>query len=359
MEDKFLYKLVKGQTFGIVAQDGTANEYDPGLPEDLLLKMYRGMVQTRSFDSKALKLQAAGRMGTYAPMSGEEGFQIGSALALESADWLVPSYREGGAMTVKGVPMKTQYMMWMGNDFGNKIPDGVNCLPITIPVGSQMLHATGIAWAAKIRKEKYAVLCYFGDGATSRGDFHEALNFASVFQVPAVFICNNNGWAISTPVKEQTHAETLAQKGLAYGIPCYRLDGMDVLASYVMARDALQRAKEGKGPTFIEAMCYRYGAHTTADNPDLYRSKEELEKIRAATDPIVRFRNYLVKKKLWDDEKEKKLVKELDDAMDKIAREAEQTPPPAMDDLFAQVFATMPEYLKDELDHYHQVSGGK
>jgi pyruvate dehydrogenase E1 component alpha subunit len=151
----------------------------------------------------------------------------------------------------------------------------------------------------------------------------------------------------------------MAQKGIAYGIPSYRLDGMDVLASYVIARDALQRARDGKGPTFIEALCYRYGAHTTADNPDLYRSKEEMAKIRAATDPIVRFRNYLVKKKLWDDDREKKLVEEIDDAVDRATKEAEQTAPPTMDDLFRNVFATMPDYLKGELDYYHKVSGGK
>jgi pyruvate dehydrogenase E1 component alpha subunit len=359
MDDKFLYKLVKGQTFSIVAQDGTANELDPGLPEDLLLRMYREMVQGRLYDEKALKLQAAGRMGTYPPISGQEAVQVGSALALEKEDWLVPSYRELASMLVRGVSLKTMYLLWMGNDYGNVFPEGVNSLPIAIPVGSQVLHATGFAWAAKVRKEKYAVLCHFGDGATSRGDFHEGMNFAGVFQVPAVFISNNNGWAISTPVKEQTHAETLAQKGLAYGIPSYRLDGMDVLASYVMTKDALQRARDGKGPTFIEALCYRYGAHTTADNPDLYRSKEETAKIRAATDPIVRFRNYLVKKKLWDDDREKKLVQEIDAAVDKAAKEAEQTPPPKFEELFDNVFATMPDYLKDELEYYRKVSGGK
>ena len=359
MDDKYLYKLVKGQTFSIVAQDGTANKNDPGLPEDLLHRMYRFMVQGRLYDQKAIKLQAAGRMGTYPPISGQEAVQVGSALALEPDDWMVPSYRELAAMMVKGVSMKMLNMVWMGNDYGNRMPEGINCLPIAIPVGSQTLHATGFAWAAKVRKEKYCVQCYFGDGATSRGDFHEAMNFAGVFQVPAVFISNNNGWAISTPVKEQTHAETLAQKGIAYGIPGYQLDGMDVLASYVMARDALQRARDGKGPTFIEALCYRYGAHTTADNPDLYRSKEEMEKIRKATDPIVRFRNYLTKKGLWDDDQEKKLVEEIDAEVDNAAKEAEQAPPPKMEELFENVFATMPEYLKEEAAYYRKVSGGK
>lgn len=359
MDDQFLFKLVKGETFGIVSQDGTANEYDPGLPEDLLLKMYRFMVQGRMYDEKAIKLQAAGRMGTYPPISGQEAIQVGSALAMEPDDWLVPSYRELAAMMVRGITMNALNLVWMGNDYGNAIPRELHCLPIVIPVASQALHATGFAWAAKVRKEKYAVLCHFGDGATSRGDFHEAMNFAGVFQVPAVYVSNNNGWAISTPVKEQTHAETLAQKGIAYGIPSYRVDGMDALASYVVTRDALQHAREGKGPTFIEALCYRYGAHTTADNPDLYRSKEEMEKIRKATDPIVRFRNYLTKKGLWDDDKEKKLRDEIDASVDAAAKEAEQTPPPKMDELFEHVFATMPDYLKEELDYYREVSGGK
>lgn len=359
MDDKYLYKLVKGETFTIVAQDGTANAKDPGLPEDVLLKMYRLMVQARAYDDKAMKLQRGGRMGTYPPISGQEAIQVGSALALSEVDWMVPSYRELASMMTVGVPMKTLFMMWMGNDYGNKIPDNINCLPIAIPVGSQALHATGFAWAAKIRKEKTCVISYFGDGATSRGDFHEALNFAGVFQVPAVFVCSNNQWAISTPVRIQTHAETLAQKGIAYGIPSYQLDGMDVLASYVLVKDALENARNGKGPTYIEALCYRYGPHTTADNPDLYRSPEEVERIKKETDPITRFRNYLTKKGLWDEQKEKKLLEEVDAAVDSAAKEAEQTPPPSMDELFENVFATMPGYLKEELDDYHRVSGGK
>lgn len=359
IEDKYLFKLIKGETFHIVDQDGTANELDPHLPEDMLLKMYRMMVQARAFDDKALKLQRAGRMGTYAPLSGQEGVQIGSAFALEPKDWMVPSYREAGAMMVKGVPMKLQYMMWMGNDLGNRIPDDVNCLPISIPVGSQMLYAAGFAWAAKIKKEKYAVLCYFGDGATSRGDFHESLNFASVFQVPAVFLCSNNGFAISLPVAEQTHAETLAQKAIAYGIPGYRLDGMDALATYVLVKDALERSKKGGGPTLIEALCYRFGPHTTADNPDLYRQKAEVERIKSQEDPIPRFKNYLVKKKLWDDSKEKALLEEVDGLVDTAAKEAEQAPPPTMEDLFKSVFAQMPEYLREELEYYKKVTGGR
>lgn len=358
IDDKYLYRLEKGETFHILDQDGTANELDPKLPPDVLLKMYRMMVQARSFDEKALKLQRAGRMGTYPPLSGQEAVQIGSAFALDKSDWMVPSYREAGAMMVKGVPMKLQYMLWMGNDWGNRIPDGVNCLPISIPVGSQTLHATGMAWAANIRKEKNAYLCYFGDGATSRGDFHEGLNFAGVFQVPTVFLCSNNGFAISTPVVLQTHAETIAQKAIAYGIRGYRLDGMDVLASYVLAKDALDRAKKGEGPTLIEALCYRFGPHTTADNPDLYREKEEVEKIKKEKDPVTRFRNYLIKRKLWNDSNEKALLEEVDGLVDAAAKEAEQAPAPAFEDLVHNVFADTPPYLEDELSYFKKVSGG-
>jgi pyruvate dehydrogenase E1 component alpha subunit len=318
------------------------------------------MIICREFDEQAFKLQRSGRMGTFPQNKGQEAAALGAAKALRrGADQLVPYYRENPAAFLHGLPMHYVLLFWMGDERGNAIPAQYCINPLVVAIGTQTLHATGMAWAFKLRKEEKIVNVFFGDGATSTGDFHEAMNFASVFQVPAVLVSNNNGWAISTPVKEQTHAETLAQKGIAYGIPSYRLDGMDVLASYVLVRDALQRAREGKGPTFIESLCYRFGAHTTADNPDLYRSKEEMVKIRAATDPIVRFRNYLVKKKLWDDDREKKLVEEIDGEVDKAAKEAEQTAPPTMDELFQNVFATMPGYLKDELEYYHKVSGGK
>jgi pyruvate dehydrogenase E1 component alpha subunit len=358
IDEKYLYRLEEGETFHILDQDGTANELDPRLPEDMLIKMYRMMVQARAYDEKAIKLQRAGRMGTYPPLNGQEAVQIGSAFALGKEDWLVPSYRESGAMMVKGVPMKALYMVWMGNDWGNRIPDGVNCLPISIPVGSQILHAAGFGWAANIRKQNIAVICYFGDGATSRGDFHEGMNFASVFNVPGVFLCSNNGFAISTPVTKQMHSKTIAQKAISYGIPGYRVDGMDVLATYVMAKDALDRARKGSGPTLIEALCYRFGPHTTSDNPDLYRQKEDVEKIRSETDPIVRFRNYIIKKKLWNDSNEKALLDEIDAIVDKATKEAEQAPPPNMEDLFDNVFAQVPEYLKDELEYYKRFSGG-
>lgn len=359
LEDRFSYNVQKGETFSIVSQDGTANDLDPGLHKDILLKIYRLIVQARSFDEKAMKLQRAGRMGTYPPLIGQEAVQIGSALALGDKDWMVPSYREQGSMMAIGVSMKLLYMVWMGNEYGNAMPKEIRCLPVAIPVGSQALHATGFAWAAKLKKEPASVLCYFGDGATSRGDFHEALNFAGVYQVPAVFLCSNNQFAISTRMAQQTHAETLAQKGLAYGIPSYRLDGMDVLASYVLTRELLENARNGQGPAFVEALCYRYGPHTTSDNPDLYRTPEEVEKAKRESDPVVRFRNYLRRKDLWGEDDEKHLVEEIDALVDKAAKDAEQAPVPPLDALFKNVFETMPQYLKEELEYYRRVSGGK
>ncbi len=356
--DKYLFKLIEGETFHIIDQDGTPGKLDPGLPKDMLLKMYRLMVQARSFDDKAMKLQRSGRMGTYPPLSGQEAVQIGSAMAISESDWIVPSYREGAAMLVAGVSMKQQFMMWMGNDLGNKIPEGVKCLPISIPVGSQILHAAGMGWAANIKKEKMAVICYFGDGATSRGDFHEGLNFASVFNSPAVFICSNNQFAISTPVAMQMHSKTIAQKAISYGIRGYRLDGMDALASYVMTKDALDRAKNGEGPTLIEALCYRFGPHTTADDPTLYRSEEDVKRMEQ-NDPIARFKNYMMKKSIWDETQDKALHEEIDALVDKAAKEAEQEPLPAMEDLFKNVFATMPEYLKEEADEFTRTHGGR
>ncbi len=358
IDDKYLFKLEKGETFHIIDQDGTANDMDPGLSSDALLGMYRMMVQGRTFDEKAIKLQRVGRMGTYAPFDGQEAVQVGSAFALDKGDWMVPSYRESGAMIARGVPLKALYMVWMGNDMGNRIPDGMNCLPISIPVGSQILHTTGLAWAARVKKQGIAVLGYFGDGATSRGDFHAGLNFAGVFQVPAVFLCSNNGFAISLPVTHQTHAETLAQKAIDYGIRGYRVDGMDALAVYAVVMDALDRAKKGEGPTLIEAVCYRFGPHTTADNPDLYRKKEAVEKIKKETDPVARFKNYLVKKKLWDDSKDKALMDEMDSLVDAAAKEAEKAPQPRLEDLAHHVFAQMPEYLADEMAYAEKVSGG-
>jgi pyruvate dehydrogenase E1 component alpha subunit len=184
------------------------------------------------------------------------------------------------------------------------------------------------------------------------------MNFASVFNVPGVFLCSNNGFAISTPVSKQMHSETIAQKAISYGIRGYRLDGMDMLATYVLVKDALERARKGEGPTLIEALCYRFGPHTTSDNPDLYRKKEDVENIRKDTDPVARFRNYLVKKKLWSDTNEKALLEEVVGIVDTASKEAEGAPAPGMEDLFRNVFETMPEYLEDELEYYKRVSGG-
>jgi len=251
----------------------------PDLTDDELVEMYRNMKLARRFDERAVSLQRQGRIGTYPPLSGQEGAQIGSAMALAEDDWTVPSYREHGAGLVRGLPLKQTLLFWMGHEAGNRIPEDANIFTVAVPIASQIPHATGLAWASKLRDEQdKAFLCYFGDGATSEGDFHEGLNFAGVFDTPNVFFCNNNQWAISVPRERQTASKTLAQKAQAYGFEGVQVDGMDPLAVYKVTKAAVEKAKDPEEgdlrPTLIEAVQYRFGAHTTADDPSVYRDEE-------------------------------------------------------------------------------------
>jgi pyruvate dehydrogenase E1 component alpha subunit len=256
-------------------------------------------------------------MGTFSPSTGQEASACGPALALSKRDWLVPAFRELGALLMRGVPLHRVLLFWGGFEEGNTFPGAPRTLPIAVIVGSQIPHAAGIAYAAKYRQEQdTGVLCYFGDGATSQGDFHEGLNFAAVWKAPVVYICQNNQWAISTPLVKQTIAETIAQKAVAFGFPGIRVDGNDPLAMYVATREALDRAYRGEGPTLIEAVTYRLMMHTTADDPTKYRKDEEVQDWQRR-DPLTRFRAYLENRKLWDEAKENALrdeVKELVDA---------------------------------------------
>src|SRR3989344_478935 len=228
----------------------------PKISEDVLREMYRSLVLTRAFDDKALKLQRQGRLGTYAPMRGQEACQIGSAFALSKEDWVFPAFRENGIFMIRGVPAHMLYQYWAGDESGMQIPKGINILPVSITVGAHLPHAAGAAMAFKHQGLKSAAVVYFGDGATSEGDFHEAMNFAGVFKAPCIFICENNQWAISVPVKEQTASSTLAQKAIAYGFPGVRVDGNDVFAVYKATLEALERAHNGDGPTLIECFTY-------------------------------------------------------------------------------------------------------
>jgi pyruvate dehydrogenase E1 component alpha subunit len=320
-------------------------DLEPQLSPETLRSLYRAMLFARQLDLRMLSLQRQGRLGTFAPLTGQEAAQIGSAFALEPTDWMVPSFRDAAAYLLRGLPPKAMLLYYMGHEKGNKIPDGQRDLPVNIPVASQLPHAVGIALAARVRHDPCAVLTYFGDGATSEGDFHEACNFAGVFQLPIVFVCQNNQYAISHPRDRQTRARTLAQKAIAYGFDGLQVDGNDLLAVYVATRDALARAKAGKGPTLIECLTYRMSLHTTADDPSRYRSKAEEEDWQRK-DPIPRFRDYLKGKGLWDEAWQECLERDIEAEIRGAIEEAEAERDFDPADMFDHVFATPPPFLK-------------
>ena len=269
----------------------------PDLADETLVAMYRDMRFSRRFDERAVKLQRQGRLGTYAPLAGQEGSQIGSTYALSPEDLISYQYREHGAVVARGFPW--EYLLyWAGHERGNEVLADRNVFPLNIGVGSHLPHAVGLAWGAEYRSDERVSVVHFGDGATSEGDFHEAMNFAGVFDLPVLFVCNNNGWAISHPAERQTASATIAQKAQAYGFDGVQVDGMDPLASYVVTAAARERALTGDAvagrprPTLVEAVQYRYGAHTTADDPERYREPEEVEVWRER-DPIDRFEAFL------------------------------------------------------------------
>jgi pyruvate dehydrogenase E1 component alpha subunit len=329
-------------------------DLEPDIPPDSLRLLYRTMVLARQLDPRMLSLQRLGRMGTFAPLMGQEAAQVGSAFALESSDWLVPSFREAAAYIMRGLPLKDTLRLFMGREEGNILPKDQRDLPVNIPVASQLPHAVGLAMAAKIRHDPCAVLTYFGDGATSEGDFHEACNFAGVFQVPVVFLCQNNHYAISVPRERQTRARTLAQKAIAYGFDGIQVDGNDLLAVYVATRDALARAKAGKGPTLVECVTYRLSMHTTADDPSRYRKKAEEEEWQKH-DPIPRFRGYLQGKGLWDEAWQAELEREVETEIRRAVEEAEADREFDPADMFDYVFATKPPYLKAQQEELRAV----
>jgi len=277
----------------------------PDLPDEQFVEMYREMWLARHFDERAISLQRQGRMGTYPSLAGQEAAQVGTTHALADSDWILFQYREHGAVVHRG--LAPEYLLyWQGHEAGNEWLAEKNVFPINISIGSHLPHATGLAWAAKLKGEDTVFACHFGDGATSEGDFHEALNFAGVFDVPAIFVCNNNQYAISVPREEQTASDTIARKAEAYGFDGIQVDGMDPLASYQVMKAAVEKARdpdEGQlRPSLIETVMYRFGAHTTADDPSVYREDEEVERWRER-DPLPRMERFLRDRGLVDDER--------------------------------------------------------
>jgi pyruvate dehydrogenase E1 component alpha subunit len=338
---------------GRVVEGATVPDIEP----ERMVEMYRNMRLARHFDQRAVSLQRQGRMGTYPPLSGQEGAQVASAMALESTDWMVPSYREHGAAYARGLKLDQTLRLWMGDERGNRL-DELNVFPVAVPIATQVLHTTGLAWAAKLKDDDVAFLCYFGDGATSEGDFHEGLNFAGVFDVPAVFFCNNNQWAISVPRERQTASETIAQKAVAYGFEGVQVDGMDPLAVYEVTREALEKAKsEDPGqlrPTLIEAVQYRFGAHTTADDPSVYRDDEEVERWKRK-DPIPRLESYLYDEGVLDDERIDAIGESVEEEVADAIERAESFERPSPEEIFTHVYANMPRRLEEQRRYLEQL----
>lgn len=310
-------------------------------------EVYEKLLVARLFDRKCVNLQRQGRIGTYVPFEGQEAAQIGSALAIEEGDWLFPTYRDHGSSLTFGQSMLNILMYWNGRYEGCVPPEGKHIFPPAVPIASQLLHATGAAWAEKKKQSDRVALVYFGDGATSEGDFHEALNFASVYQAPVIFFNQNNRFAISVPFERQTHAKTIAQKGLAYDIEGIRVDGNDVFAVYEVTRYAVEKARIGGGPTLIEALTWRYGAHTTSDDPSKYRDQSENEYRRNEEDPLKRLEWFMKANNLWDDDLmqlEECLLSEIELSV----KQLEELPKASIDIMYDYVFSAPPWPLEKQ-----------
>jgi 2-oxoisovalerate dehydrogenase E1 component alpha subunit len=308
---------------------------------DVLISLYRGMVLTRAFDLKAVSLQRTGRLGTYAVSLGQEAVSVGIASAMREEDVALPSYRDNGTLLWRGTKMEEILLFWGGDERGNLSSGPAHDFPYCIPVASQAPHAAGVAYAFKLRKEPRVAVCLFGDGATSKGDVWEAMNFAGVHRLPVVFVANNNQWAISVPLKLQTASETLAQKAIAAGFCGEQVDGNDVIAMRAAAEDAIAQARAGGGPRLIEALTYRLSDHTTADDAARYRPPEEVQ-ARWKEEPIARLRAYLVSQKAWGKSQEEELAADCQKRIEAAIERYLATAPRAPETMFDHLYAELP-----------------
>ncbi|WP_078381058.1 pyruvate dehydrogenase (acetyl-transferring) E1 component subunit alpha [Sutcliffiella halmapala] len=338
------------QMFQILNEEGeVVNEAAmPELSDDQLKELMRRMVYTRVLDQRSISLNRQGRLGFYAPTAGQEASQLASQFALESEDFILPGYRDVPQMIWHGLPLYQAFLFSRGHFHGNQMPEGVNLLPPQIIIGAQIIQAAGVALGLKKKGKKAVAITYTGDGGASQGDFYEGINFAGAYKAPAIFVVQNNRFAISTPVEKQSAAGTIAQKAVAAGIPGVQVDGMDALAVYAVVREARERAINGEGPTLIETLCYRYGPHTMAgDDPTRYRTSE-LDDEWEKKDPLVRFRKYLENKGVWSEEEENKVIEEAKEDIKVAIKKADDQPKQKVTDLISFMYEELPYNLKEQ-----------
>jgi len=332
--------------YQILDPEGNLVDEMPGLSAERMLTLYRQMQLARAFSNKIIALQRQGRATTFGSLVGQEASSVGLAAPLQPQDWMATSYREIASLIVKGVPLSTLVYAFRGftpSDW----PAESRCLPFQIVIGTQMLHAVGLAMAAKIAGDPVVAVGVCGDGATSEGDFNEALNFAGVFQAPVVLVVQNNGWAISVPRHKQSAAKTFAARGTGFGVPSELVDGNDILAVYDRVQKAVERARSGQGPALIELLTYRIGAHTTADDPTRYRDPVEIEAWRAK-DPIERFQKFLTRRDLLNEGRVQQISEEIEEEINEAVRVAEAMPPMAPDSFFEYTMANLPPRLEEQ-----------
>jgi 2-oxoisovalerate dehydrogenase E1 component alpha subunit len=349
--------LVSYEPYRVIRDDLTIDPArDPKLSDEKLIELYSMMVKTRIIDERLVVLQRQGRIGFHIGSLGEEATILGSAAACRTQDWIFPCYREFGALLMRGMPLQAYVDNMFGNANdpvkGRQMPDHYSGKPykfgsVSSPIGTQITQAVGFAWAAKMKKDDLVTLVYFGEGATSSNEFHNGVNFAGVFKTPTVFICRNNGWAISVPASKQSASQTFADKAIGYGIRGVRVDGNDLLAVYAVTREAIERGARGEGPTMIECLTYRLSGHSTSDDPKAYRKEQEVEGWKSK-DPNVRFKAFLEKKGLWNDQKQTELEEKTSNELGECVKAAEKAPAPSLDSMFDEVYAELPWNLREQ-----------
>jgi pyruvate dehydrogenase E1 component alpha subunit len=344
------YHPTKKKRFSVIDNEGKLinAKYMPQIADKDIVKAYKDMLFARTADLMVVSYQRQGRIYTYPPNYGQEAIAGAVAQIIREDDWLVPAFREMGAYLAKGVTLKELFLYFMGYEDGSLFKGAKNILPMSVPIASQLLHATGIGYEIKYRKKDQIVYTFVGDGGTSEGDFHEALNFAGVWKVPVIFIVQNNQYGISTPFSVQTASEGIAIKSLAYGIEGIQVDGNDYFAMHKAIEESVKYASAGKGPVLIEAVTYRKGAHTTSDDPTKYRTKEE-EDLWDKTDPLTRLKAFLMDKKLWSEKEEEEIIPQFKKEIDRQFIEAENYQDYPLEDAFKYIYTEMPQDLKNQM----------